>query len=155
MKKKFVTPNPPNKTVRHPSSLHALKPEGEWVEVDSYWTRRAKDGDVVIADEAPAAAPAPAPEPDPAPAPAEGEGDEGTADVSAAVDWEFVDALVAEGDKAGLDEYAKGFGVDLDRRKSAENMAAAFRESVESAPVEPVEDGEGNSPVEPDGPAAV
>lgn len=47
--------------VRKPVNGH-LAATGEWMPVDSYWTRRLTDGDVVRADppaEEPAAAPAP------------------------------------------------------------------------------------------------
>jgi hypothetical protein len=34
--------------VRHPETYEQLKPEGIWVESNSYWLRKAKAGDVVI-----------------------------------------------------------------------------------------------------------
>lgn len=46
------------------------------------------------------------------------------------IDWGFVDELVAEEDKNGLDEYAETFGIKLNRRYTIENMLKQFKESV-------------------------
>lgn len=53
---------------------------------------------------------------------------DGQSDLS--IDWDFVDELVAEEDKNGLDEYAETFGIKLNRRYTIENMLKQFKESV-------------------------
>ena len=40
------------------------------------------------------------------------------------IDLEKLAALAAAGDKDGIEGYARGFGVELDKRRSAENMAS-------------------------------
>jgi len=45
-------------------------------------------------------------------------------------DFEFASALADDGDKDGLAEYSAGFGVQLDKRKSAENMLEQFKGAV-------------------------
>lgn len=44
----------PGKSVRDPSSLALVPPDGRDVnELDMYWARRLRDGDVIPADQAP------------------------------------------------------------------------------------------------------
>lgn len=64
-------------------------------------------------------------------------GDDGDDDVDAAAesaedapDMEFAEALADANDKSGLDEYAAGFGVKLDRRKAASGMLEDFKAAL-------------------------
>ncbi len=54
------------------------------------------------------------------------EGDSGT-DVP---DWEKLDAFVKAEDKDGMEAYCKGFGIDLNKRKSPANMYKEFKKHV-------------------------
>lgn len=58
MEKIFVKPAAPELRVRRPEANHqVLAPAGEHVPRDSYWLRRLREGDVVLA-EPPVAVPA-------------------------------------------------------------------------------------------------
>lgn len=49
------------------------------------------------------------------------------------VDWEMINSLQnKKHDKIKLEEYAKGFGVDLKRNKTLENMIIDFKEFLDS-----------------------
>lgn len=96
--------------------------EGETVSVSQY-----EFDDIVKTDwAAPAGAPV-VPEPEVAPEPQTEAVAESAED---APDMEFAEALADANDKSGLDEYAAGFGVKLDRRKAASGMLDDFKAAL-------------------------
>lgn len=50
MERIFVKPNPKWPLIRHPDTLLFLKPEGELVPRNTYWIRRIRMQDVILAD---------------------------------------------------------------------------------------------------------
>ena len=45
-------------------------------------------------------------------------------------DWDKLNALVKAGDKDGIEDYCKPFGVDLNKRLSPKNMLKEFKDFV-------------------------
>lgn len=100
--------------------------EGEAVSVSQY-----EFDDIVKTDWAvPAGAPVAAVAPEPKVEPETQTEAEPEARSEDAPDMEFAEALADANDKSGLDEYAAGFGVKLDRRKAASGMLDDFKAAL-------------------------